>query len=79
MVFQHFNLFPHLTVLENLTWARLVRKLPRADAEKAAMTFLEKVHIADQAKKYPGSCPGASSSVSPLPAACACGPSHALR
>ncbi|MCG8419238.1 MAG: amino acid ABC transporter ATP-binding protein [Proteobacteria bacterium] len=59
MVFQHFNLFPHLTVLENLTLAPIwVRKTPRAEAEKAAMTYLERVKIPEQAKKYPGQLSG---------------------
>ncbi|NTV43844.1 MAG: amino acid ABC transporter ATP-binding protein, partial [Syntrophobacteraceae bacterium] len=53
------NLFPHLTVLENLTLGPIwVRKIPKAEAEKSAMHFLEKVHIADQAKKYPGQISG---------------------
>ncbi|MBI5578834.1 MAG: amino acid ABC transporter ATP-binding protein [Deltaproteobacteria bacterium] len=59
MVFQHFNLFPHLTILENLTlgpiWAR---RFPKKDALETAMSFLEKVHIADQARKYPGQLSG---------------------
>jgi len=59
MVFQHFNLFPHLTILENLslgpTW---VRKVPKAEAEETAMYYLEKVKIAEQAKKYPGQLSG---------------------
>jgi general L-amino acid transport system ATP-binding protein len=59
MVFQHFNLFPHLTVLENLTLGPIwVRKTPRAEAEEIAMTFLKKVHIAEQAKKFPGQLSG---------------------
>lgn len=59
MVFQHFNLFPHLTVLQNLTLGPIwVRKIPRAEAEQTAMYFLEKVRIADQAKKYPGQLSG---------------------
>lgn len=59
MVFQHFNLFPHLTVLENLTLGPIwVRKLPKTKAEQTAMTYLEKVHIADQARKYPGQLSG---------------------
>ena len=54
MVFQHFNLFPHMTVLENCTLAlRLIRRMARADAEARAMSFLERVHIPDQAHKYP--------------------------
>ena len=54
MVFQHFNLFPHLTILQNLTLGPTwVRKIPKAEAEQTAMYYLEKVHIADQARKYP--------------------------
>jgi general L-amino acid transport system ATP-binding protein len=54
MVFQHFNLFPHLTVLENCTLAPVnVRKVPKADAEAQALHILEKVRIAEQAGKYP--------------------------
>jgi len=59
MVFQHFNLFPHLTILENLTlgpiWAR---KIPKKEAEERALYYLEKVHIAEQAQKYPGQLSG---------------------
>ena len=59
MVFQHFNLFPHLTVLENCVLApMLVRKIPRAQAEAAAMRYLEKVRIPEQAQKYPGQLSG---------------------
>jgi general L-amino acid transport system ATP-binding protein len=59
MVFQHFNLFPHLTVLENLTLAPLwVHKVPRKEAEATAMSYLERVRIPDQAKKYPGQLSG---------------------
>ena len=59
MVFQHFNLFPHLTILENLTLGPTwVKKIPKAEAEETAMAYLEKVHIADQAKKYPGQLSG---------------------
>ncbi len=59
MVFQHFNLFPHLTILENLTLGPIwVRKTSRAQAEEMAMYYLEKVHIAEQAKKYPGQLSG---------------------
>ena len=59
MIFQHFNLFPHLTVLENLmlapTW---VRKTPRKEAEQKAMHYLQRVKIADQALKFPGQLSG---------------------
>ena len=59
MVFQHFNLFPHLTILENCTLAPLlVRKKPQSDADKIAMKFLEKVKIPEQADKYPGQLSG---------------------
>jgi len=59
MVFQHFNLFPHLTVLENCCLAPIwVRKMPRREAEDAAMQYLEKVKIPEQAKKYPGQLSG---------------------
>jgi len=59
MVFQQFNLFPHLTVLENLTLApRRVRRMARAEAEDLAMHFLERVHIPEQARKYPGALSG---------------------
>ena len=59
MVFQSFNLFPHMTVLENLIIVQhLVRRLPKRDAEEVAMTYLERVKIADQAIKYPGQLSG---------------------
>jgi general L-amino acid transport system ATP-binding protein len=59
MVFQHFNLFPHLSVLDNCTLAPIwARKRPRAEAEATAMRFLERVKIADQARKYPGQLSG---------------------
>src|SRR3989339_1834589 len=59
MVFQHFNLFPHLTILENLTLGPIwVRKTPQKEAEETAMYYLEKVHIAEQALKYPGQLSG---------------------
>ena len=59
MVFQHFNLFPHLTVLENCCLAPIwVRKMPRREAEESAMRYLEKVKIPEQAKKYPGQLSG---------------------
>ena len=59
MVFQHFNLFPHMTVLENLALAPIwVRKMPKAEAEERAMFFLKRVRIAEQAKKYPGQLSG---------------------
>ncbi|MDH4114451.1 MAG: amino acid ABC transporter ATP-binding protein [Burkholderiaceae bacterium] len=59
MVFQHFNLFPHLTVLENCTLAPIwVKRLPRAQADAIAMKLLERVKIADQSHKYPGQLSG---------------------
>jgi general L-amino acid transport system ATP-binding protein len=59
MVFQQFNLFPHLTVLDNITLAPLwVRKTPRADAEQEGMELLERVGIPEQANKYPGQLSG---------------------
>ena len=59
MVFQQFNLFPHLTVLDNVTLAPIwVRKLPRAEAEEQAMQYLERVKIPEQASKYPGQLSG---------------------
>ena len=59
MVFQHFNLFPHLTVLENCTLAPIwVRKMPKKEAEDIAMHYLERVKIPEQAKKYPGQLSG---------------------
>jgi general L-amino acid transport system ATP-binding protein len=59
MVFQSFNLFPHLTILENCTLAPIqVRRMPRAEAEELAMSLLRRVHIPEQAKKYPGQLSG---------------------
>jgi general L-amino acid transport system ATP-binding protein len=59
MVFQHFNLFPHLTILENLALGPIwVRKTPKKEAEETAMYNLEKVQIAEQALKYPGQLSG---------------------
>lgn len=59
MVFQHFNLFPHLTVLENCTLAPIwVRKMPKDEADKIAMGFLERVKIPEQAAKFPGQLSG---------------------
>jgi general L-amino acid transport system ATP-binding protein len=59
MVFQHFNLFPHLTVLENCTLAPIwVRKMPKKEAEEIAMHFLKRVTIPEQALKYPGQLSG---------------------
>ena len=59
MVFQHFNLFPHLTILEDLTLAPIwVRKTPKREAEEVAMHYLGKVKIPEQAHKYPGQLSG---------------------
>src|SRR5712672_4004155 len=59
MVFQHFNLFPHLTVLENLTLAPIwVRKQPKREAEEVAMHYLKRVKIPEQASKFPGQLSG---------------------
>lgn len=59
MVFQHFNLFPHMTVLENLTLAPIkVLKLPKKEAEQRALHFLDRVQIAHQADKYPSQLSG---------------------
>ncbi len=59
MVFQHFNLFPHLTILENCTLAPIwVKKMPRKEAEEVAMHYLTRVKIPEQANKYPGQLSG---------------------
>src|SRR5687767_15331683 len=59
MVFQHFNLFPHLTILENLTLAPIwVRKMPKKQADEAALKYLKRVKIPEQANKYPGQLSG---------------------
>ena len=59
MVFQHFNLFPHLTILDNLSLGPIwVRKIPKSEAEETAKHFLDKVHISEQAYKYPGQLSG---------------------
>ena len=59
MVFQHFNLFPHLSILENLTLGPIwVQKMPKVEAEAVAMKYLERVKIPDQANKYPGQLSG---------------------
>ena len=59
MVFQHFTLVPHLNIVDNLILGPMwVRKVPKKQAEDAAMYYLEKVHIAEQAKKYPGQLSG---------------------
>ncbi|MEG2389890.1 MAG: amino acid ABC transporter ATP-binding protein [Pseudomonas sp.] len=59
MVFQHFNLFPHLTILQNCTLAPMwVRKMPKRKAEEIAMHYLERVRIPEQAHKYPGQLSG---------------------
>ncbi|MBI4922973.1 MAG: amino acid ABC transporter ATP-binding protein, partial [Devosia nanyangense] len=59
MVFQHFNLFPHLTILQNLTLAPIwVRGIPKSEAETTAMHYLERVKIPEQANKFPGQLSG---------------------
>src|SRR5690349_3103773 len=59
MVFQHFNLFPHLTILENCTLAPIwVRRMPKREAEEVAMRYLKRVRIPEQATKYPGQLSG---------------------
>jgi general L-amino acid transport system ATP-binding protein len=59
MVFQHFNLFPHLTIMQNLTLAPIwVRGIPKAQAEETAMMYLERVKIPEQAQKFPGQLSG---------------------
>ncbi len=59
MVFQHFNLFPHLNIVDNLALGPIwVRKIPKKEAEEIAMHNLEKVQIAEQAQKYPGQLSG---------------------
>lgn len=59
MVFQHFNLFPHLTILDNLTLAPTwVKKMPKKDANEMAMKYLKRVNIAEQAHKYPNQLSG---------------------
>lgn len=59
MVFQQFNLFPHLTVIDNITLApRQVRRVPKGEADRQAMELLERVRIPEQAKKYPGQLSG---------------------
>ena len=73
MVFQHFNLFPHLTVLENRTLApMLVKGVAQRDAERHAMQYLERVRIPQHAAKYPASFPAARSSAWPSRARSAC-------
>jgi len=59
MVFQHFNLFPHLSVLQNCSLAPVwVRRMPKKEADELAMQYLERVHIGDQAHKFPGQLSG---------------------
>lgn len=75
MVFQSFNLFPHLTVLENCTLAPIwVRNIPRKDAEAAAMQYLERVRIPEQADKYPGQISGGQQQRVAIARALAMGP-----
>src|SRR4030043_659461 len=59
MGFRHFTLFPHPTIVKHLALGPLwVKKVPKKEAEEAAMVYLEKVHIAEQARKYPGQLSG---------------------
>jgi general L-amino acid transport system ATP-binding protein len=75
MCFQHFNLFPHLTILENCTLAPIwVRKTPKKEAEETAMHFLEKVKIPEQADKYPGQLSGGQQQRVAIARSSACGP-----
>ena len=75
MVFQHFNLFPHLTILENLTLGQVwVQKKAKADAEAVAMKYLERVKIPDQANKYPGQLSGGQQQRVAIARAFACKP-----
>ena len=68
MCFQHFNLFPHLTILENCTLAPIwVRKTPKKEAIETAMHFLEKVKIPEQADKYPGQLSGGQQQRATIP------------
>ena len=73
MVFQHFNLFPHLTILENCTLAPIwVRQMPKKDAEEIAMKYLETVRFQNKPINTPVNFQVVSSSVWPSPAPCAC-------
>ena len=75
MVFQQFNLFPHLKVIDNVTLAPIwVRKWPKARAEQVAMELLERVGIPEQARNIPASSPAGNSSGSRLPAPWRCNP-----
>ena len=67
MVFQHFNLFPHMTILKNMTLAPMkLQKRPKEEVEKQAMELLQRVGLADRANAYRASCPVARNSVSRL-------------
>jgi general L-amino acid transport system ATP-binding protein len=75
MVFQQFNLFPHMTVLENVTLApRQVRRRPRREAEEKAMELLRRVRIPEQARKYPGQLSGGQQQRAAIARALAMGP-----
>ena len=75
IVFQSYNLFPHMTVLQNVTLApRSVKGIKAEAARELAMEALEHVGLADKAEHYPNSCPAASSSAWPSPARWRCGP-----
>ena len=80
MVFQSFNLFPHLTILENLTLAPIwVKKMPKKDAEEIAMGLLNRVRIPEQALKYPGQLSGPAATRGDRPRALHAAQGHAVR
>ena len=77
MVFQQFNLFPHLSILDNCTLAPIwVKKMPKKDAEALALKHLEKVQIADQAYKYPGQLSGGQQQRCAIADLCCCPPDN---
>ena len=79
LVFQQFNLFPHYTVLKNVTDAPLtVQKRERGEVRELALSLLEKMGLADKADAYPASSPADSSSASPSPARWRCGPTSSF-
>ena len=81
MVFQHFNLFPHLTAMQNCTLAPIwVKKMPKAEAEAIAMQYLERVQIPEQAHKFPGQLSGGQQQrVAIARSLCMQPPDHAVR
>ena len=75
MVFQQFNLFPHLSILDNCTLAPIwVKKMPKKEAQELAMKQLEQVQIADQANKFPGQLSGGQQQRSAIATRCCCPP-----